>query len=354
MEDIFTKIEKLNQLQTEIFGGTHIDVNVDDKISKICNDLTDNNNYYEEGYIENNYNMSYIKDLLKIAQPSKFGRGTETLYDPNVRNSSEILASEIDPKFIKDIQDCIVIKLLAKKYILKPYKLVIYEKGCFFSSHKDTIRGPKHIGTVSCILDSNYEGGEFTVQHGDKTHSVSGKNKWIAIYGDIYHEVTKVTYGTRISFLFDIYLPEEHEDEGIEILRSKIDENRVEELLEIINEKFENYTKVVIGMFHEYSKAQLDAKDLKNKDNIMYNILKNNFNVTIEILKHYQSVYEDDVNDSQILDITGKLSDCYVSFNESVYNEGPIFIHGHPHTGNDGGDVDNLYIWGVFILEKKE
>ncbi len=355
MTDIQTelsdKIAKLCALETEIFSGKNVKINFEDDITSICRGFGDGKNFYETGTIKNNYHSLNINELINKAKPSKFGQGTDTLYDPNVRSSLEIMASELDPVFIEKIKANIVIKKLAPNCELRPYKLVIYQEGCFFTKHKDTIRHPKHIGTVSCVLNKDFSGGYFSIEYGGEKETLGyNPNHWIAIYGDVFHEVTEVTYGTRVSLLFDIYLTESSEEQTIDTLKQNITATQTINLVKAVTEKFNKHKVVVIGMFHEYSKAQLDAKDLKNTDKCIYEILKQHFNVKFEILKYYTSGYGDDAYEKHILDISNKLSKAYISFGEDCCDTESIFTRAEPHTGNDGGTSENLYLWAVFIV----
>ncbi len=211
--------KQIKELEEKIFEGDHLPVKFNGGIIKLCENLV--SDVYEMGPISDNYHID-IEELIKKATASKFGLGTQTVYDPNVRNSLEIMADELDPKFIEKIKKNINIEKLANHCELIPHKLVIYQQGCFFKSHQDTIRNPRHIGTVSCILNSEFEGGNFVMRHNGNVESIScftsvdednynddaerrKNNYWIAIYGDVFHEVERVTSGIRVSLLFDIH-----------------------------------------------------------------------------------------------------------------------------------------------------
>jgi len=351
--ELMDKINELNTLESEIFSGNQIEIFMDDEIADICQDF--DNDYYETGPIRRNIYNYNLPELIKIAKPSNFGLGTETKYDPNVRNSLEVMASELDPGFVNTIKNEIKIKKLATNYELKPYKLVIYEKGAFFKSHKDTIRDPKHIGTVSCILNSSFYGGEFIVNHNGKKEQFSGTNEWIAIYGDVFHEVAPVIHGTRVSLLFDIYLTDAiaGNTDAIDILRQNLDKKQNDTLIQKITSKFNNYDTVVIGMFHEYSQAQLDAKDLKNADRCIYEIINKKFNVSLDVLKYKEKRYGDENQNGCILDTSDKFNHCYVSFNSEIYDTSSLFTRGEPYTGNDGGSSENLYVWAGFVITQR-
>ncbi len=359
------KIKLINKLKDDIFEGELIDVNFNDDIADCCNKFE--NYFYENGTIDNSYEMPSLESLMSIATASKFGLGTETLYDDKVRNSFEILADKLDPVFVENISKNIVLNNLAPNYELKPYKLVIYKKGCFFKSHKDTIRDPKHIGTVSCILNSQYSGGEFCINHNDVRHSFDDTNIWIGLYGDVFHEVKEVYYGIRISLLFDIYLKDQDHDQKDQ--KEQKEQIREDKLINNINEKFNTkhyhnssldtyfgmeslIDKVVIILNHEYSKIQLNVNCLKQMDKTIYDILIKHFNVSIKHIMFYVEGYHDEIYEQHILDKTGLLKNAYVSCNNIEYNNS-IYKHTAPYTGNDGQEEEGLYIHGCFVITKK-
>ena len=51
------------------------------------------------------------------------------------------------------------------------YKLLIYEKGDKFITHRDTIRNEFHFGTLIIFLPSFYEGGDFVLRHSEEEES---------------------------------------------------------------------------------------------------------------------------------------------------------------------------------------
>jgi 2OG-Fe(II) oxygenase superfamily len=48
------------------------------------------------------------------------------------------------------------------------YNLLIYDKGSFFVSHRDTEKAPGMIATLVLTLPSQPEGGELVVRHKDQ------------------------------------------------------------------------------------------------------------------------------------------------------------------------------------------
>src|SRR5690606_27341187 len=97
INEIKIKTKEIDKLEEYIWSGKEISIHRDNEIFKLYDQLSDD--FYETGKI--NYN-SWINfsDLIKKAKPSNFGLGTETLYDPNVRKSLEIMACELNPGFV--------------------------------------------------------------------------------------------------------------------------------------------------------------------------------------------------------------------------------------------------------------
>jgi len=47
-------------------------------------------------------------------------------------------------------------------------KLLVYEKGGFFVSHRDSEKAPRMVGTLVVSLPCRHKGGFLTVEHGSK------------------------------------------------------------------------------------------------------------------------------------------------------------------------------------------
>ena len=86
------------------------------------------------------------KALIQLSEQAPFGRGEETIVDTKVRNVWQISSENFEltnPQWEKALQESI--KQMGKelglhgcKINFEQYKLLIYEKGSFFTSHRDT------------------------------------------------------------------------------------------------------------------------------------------------------------------------------------------------------------------------
>lgn len=151
-----------------------------------------------------------IDKLHNLCRPSKFGHGTETLADPNVRDSVEILFSEnsdLQPHdSITHIVQQAANQLLDKLVHIELDKLVIYSNGGHFEQHRDTVRETNHIGTAVFTLGSSFEGGALAFPVLKK--KFKERFEATAFYTDVIHMVEPVTKGTRVVLTFRIFEPQ--------------------------------------------------------------------------------------------------------------------------------------------------
>jgi 2-oxoglutarate-Fe(II)-dependent oxygenase superfamily protein len=90
------------------------------------------------------------------------------------------------------------------------YKLLIYDKGSFFVSHRDTEKVPGMFATLVLTLPSQSEGGELVVRHKDRQVRLelkcdeSSEIAFAAFYADCIHEVLPVTAGCRATLVFNL------------------------------------------------------------------------------------------------------------------------------------------------------
>ncbi|THV06398.1 hypothetical protein K435DRAFT_960626 [Dendrothele bispora CBS 962.96] len=171
--------------------------------------------------------------ILENAKPSSFGRGSETVYDPEYRKGLEIPAEEItfpNQKSFEDLKDLLTTEVSRKlfdkqtgiKLRLELYKLAVYEEGGHFDWHMDTTHGDDHHATALLFLGSDWEGGDLKLKHGGYEFA---QREWIqkeeeeefvtedgnvmpvhliGFYTDVEHKVEPVTKGTRIVLQFDV------------------------------------------------------------------------------------------------------------------------------------------------------
>ena len=211
-------------------------------------------------------NKSYSRDefyvdtekICELANPAPFGKGSETVYDEEVRKALEIKADRIEIRqknskksnFDEEFKEMIP---TGKKFVYKLYKMQIYQKGGKFESHKDTIHAPNHYATLVVSIPTRFTGGELVSssrvapphdaiekEYNEREEEVDetevaevedevDKNKYlfkcnfsnyyeksIIFLTDVNHEVKPITSGTRIVLQYDVYLEDLEEVKKVE------------------------------------------------------------------------------------------------------------------------------------------
>jgi hypothetical protein len=167
------------------------------------------------------YQSTLGKRLLKQCDPAPFGVGAETHYDAQVRDGGQLRADDEDALDVRGLD-------LGKSGILADirralcpddrhlptaelYALNAYGRGGHFVGHKDTPRDPSMFGTLVVCLPVRFRGGRLVLTHDAATKTYDWQSdgylakadpcqlEWAAFYGDVDHEVERVTEGTRVT-----------------------------------------------------------------------------------------------------------------------------------------------------------
>ncbi|KAJ7193826.1 hypothetical protein GGX14DRAFT_405192 [Mycena pura] len=169
--------------------------------------------------------------ILSKSTASPFGKGDETVLDPEYRNGREVVAADVElgsfPE--NDINEAIQKALFpgeSRKVSLSLYKLAIYEKGGHFDWHRDTTHSDDHHATVLVALNTSWSGGDLKLRRENVTVSPDMHTKmvklWaggtgretlgaVAFFTDIEHMVEPVTEGVRIILQFDVHVSKAEE-----------------------------------------------------------------------------------------------------------------------------------------------
>src|SRR6266536_5865980 len=110
------------------------------------------------------------KALVAQCQVAPYGKGTQTLVDRKVRNTFEL-----DPKKFRLSQEwnsavaraahlaAEQLGLPAEQVEVRPYKLLVYEKGGFFLPHRDSEKHDGMVASMIVVLANPFEGGALVV-----------------------------------------------------------------------------------------------------------------------------------------------------------------------------------------------
>ena len=222
------------------------------------------------------------RKLLGLGQPARFGRGEQTLTDPDVRDTWEIpkrlIRAQWNDATLKDILATVKEELglpNAAELTADLHSLLVYETNQHFLAHQDSEKDDSMVGTLVVTLPSGYTGGELMVGHNEEWEAYRGSKtalSLVAFYADCRHEVLKVNSGYRITLTYNLLL---HGDTS----RPEGDEGTAAELADLLREHFSTPVpryyggpaadppnRLVYLLDHEYTPRGLNWRRLKGPD----------------------------------------------------------------------------------------
>lgn len=220
------------------------------------------------------------EQLIAAAEQAPYGRGTETLVDTDVRRTWQIDASRVDlggRRWGEDLARTVraVAAGLGVRGEVRAelYKLLLYDAGGFFQSHRDTEKAPGMFATLVITLPSDYTGGELVIRH--KGHEVQldlhtddpGQAAYAAFYADCRHEVRPVDHGHRLALIYSLLRPN-----GEPLPQPPDYDQERAQLAELLRHWQTVDTpaalphKLIYPLEHSYSEAELGFAALKGVD----------------------------------------------------------------------------------------
>jgi len=230
--------------------------------------------------------------LVAVAERAPYGRGQETLVDTEVRRTWQIDASRVTlgGKHWQTTLDRIVDRAalglgVNDKVEAELYKLLVYDTGSFFISHRDTEKAPGMFATLVIVLPSSYSGGELVVKHLQQDVKLDlrctdpAEIAYAAFYADCLHEVLPITEGCRLTLIYNLMrankklpLPTppdyRHEQDTVAALLTEWAER-----LSMENAEKETPEKLIYLLEHAYTQAELGFDALKNTDAAIAEVL---------------------------------------------------------------------------------
>jgi predicted 2-oxoglutarate/Fe(II)-dependent dioxygenase YbiX len=156
-------------------------------------------------------------ELVAVAERAPYGRGADTLIDMEVRRTWQISAGRvrIGGKHWAATFQAILARVAEGLGVSEPiaaelYKLLVYDQGSFFVSHRDTEKAPGMFATLVLTLPSVSTGGELVIRHKDREVRLDLKCEepsevaFAAFYADCVHEVLPVTSGCRLAVVYNL------------------------------------------------------------------------------------------------------------------------------------------------------
>jgi hypothetical protein len=219
------------------------------------------------------------EQLIAAAERAPYGRGEDTLTDIAVRRTWQISADRlrIEGKRWPQTLEQIVARVADRLGVADPveahvYKLLVYDQGSFFVSHRDTEKMPGMFATLVLALPSLSEGGELIVRHMGREARLDlqcedpSEIAFAAFYADCVHEVLPVTAGYRLVLVYNLVrrgrgrlpkAPNYHdEQEAVATLLRQ---------WAAVHDAIEP-EKLIFQLEHAYTPAELDFRSLKGAD----------------------------------------------------------------------------------------
>ena len=161
-----------------------------------------------------------VRALIAGAERAPCGRGEETVVDRSVRDCWQVAPDAVDvggrtwTGTFRDILDRTTEGLGYPRGALEatPYKLLVYEAGGFFASHRDTEKADGMVATLVVSLPVAGTGGDLVIRHRGRETVVDMRTDepselvHAAFYADCEHEIRPVAAGHRVCLVYNLTL----------------------------------------------------------------------------------------------------------------------------------------------------
>lgn len=336
------------------------------------------------------------KGIIGLAKKAPYGKGHKTIFDEKVRSAWEIDAEKI--QFIGDSwnQFMSMAMLNVKENLglgdnqieARLYKLLIYEKGDFFLSHKDTEKEKGMFGTLIVAMPSRHTGGELLVEFEGQKKSIQfdlpcseGQIPYAAFYADCNHEVKPIESGYRLVLVYNLIQLKSGETISADSLNRYVSE--LKSIL--IEEKDQTLGKPkIIILGHQYTPENFSYEQLKLNDRAKANallraakeagfysnlcLITSCVNGMPEDDDYYGDDYSEEMGevfDSSVMiekwletsnpalgDLFLTEEDLLTSF--KIDEDEPLFKESEGYMGNYGPELTYWYHYGAIVLWSKE
>ncbi|KAI4233530.1 MAG: hypothetical protein LQ349_004358 [Xanthoria aureola] len=310
-------------------------------------------------------------DIAKISREAPFGKGTKKLVDKSVRNTWEIDPTQVEfrnPQWQKTLQYA-VSKTVEQLGVLGGqssvradlHKLLLYEEGGFFKTHRDTEKAPGMFATLVIMLPSAHEGGEVVVRLGKERRTLSNPESnefnyaFLAWYADVNHSIQPVTSGYRLVLTYNLIhhsgdLGKARPPSVLEDRNSLID-SAFMSWKKLLDDDDEGSEELVYLFDHQYSEANFGLDFLKGEDQVRGLHLhdackKHGFNLFLAHFEHSERSKDegDDDDDEDEWTLTKLFTPDGVCIGESTEIEKEAIIQDNPFEG-DSPDHEESEGW---------
>eukprot|EP00211_Chloroparvula_japonica_P002266 CAMPEP_0119158182 /NCGR_PEP_ID=MMETSP1310-20130426/53134_1 /TAXON_ID=464262 /ORGANISM="Genus nov. species nov., Strain RCC2339" /LENGTH=429 /DNA_ID=CAMNT_0007150807 /DNA_START=175 /DNA_END=1460 /DNA_ORIENTATION=+ len=158
-----------------------------------------------------------VARLKECCVRSTFGRGDAVVHDESYRAGWEMDSDQFALathwlNFMKTVLTKVRTGLglpSTFQYTAKPFKLLLYEKGDFFKTHRDTEKNTGMFASLVITLPSVHRGGRLVVRHQGECFGFGGEGdaslvRFSAFYCDCEHELEPLTSGYRLALVYNL------------------------------------------------------------------------------------------------------------------------------------------------------
>lgn len=222
-------------------------------------------------------NPEQAEKIIAQCEQAPFGLKEQTIVDTEVRNVWQLSPSAFQlqnpdwataiNKLCEQISQQLGLGEVAIESEL--YKLLLYGKGCFFTSHRDTEKMDNMFATLVISLPSTHEGGELIISHAGECHqySFAGKKyspEYAVFYADCFHEVKPIISGYRLCLVYNLAIAGRNTQPKL---------SQFNELSDQINSCIQQWAQakkehpfLTCLLEHSYSEKNLSLTTLKSSD----------------------------------------------------------------------------------------
>lgn len=222
-----------------------------------------------------------IAALVRRAQRVPYGRGEETIVDTSIRDVWQIAPGKVQiggKSWAVNFEN-ILSKVKAglggddTSVSAELYKLLVYDHGGFFLSHRDTEKTDGMFGTLVVTLPPAYSGGALRIRHAgrevtaDTKASDPSELSYVAFYADCEHQAPPVREGNRVCPVYNLI--QKHTKGRRRTLQAPQYESQITEAATILDRLLtapEAPAKIAWLLDHQYSPAGLSFSQLKGAD----------------------------------------------------------------------------------------
>jgi hypothetical protein len=248
--------------------------------------------------------LDQSRSIVEHSCQAPFGRGADTVVDTSVRLCRQVEPSKIQ---VSDAWDAYVQRVAREHAALlgvggtgveaRLYKLVLYEEGGFFKSHKDTEKEPGMFGSLVVQLPARHDVGTLAVRHRGEEELFNfggdGSDAYfysVAFYADCEHELKPVENGKRLCLLYNLV-----RGKGGGPTSSLAQRDAICDQLARIASRWELDSdasrKLCLKLDHEYTKKNLTFSNLKGADKARADALLRSkaFDLHLALLERHKS-----------------------------------------------------------------